>query len=245
MIRNPILKVLSSFSGNRVKALLMGGQACVVYGASEFSRDSDFAVLAKPENLAKLEKTLSDLDAKVIAVPSFDQRHLARGHAIHFRCQHPDAYGMRIDIMSVMRGVDSFDALWSRRTTFVYEDIDFNVMGLRDLVKAKKTQRDKDWPMIRRLLEADIMNDQQPNPDKIFFWLEETRSPELLINLCKTYPEAAQAMACRRTAVSAALAENEERVLHSLEQEEKEERQRDREYWLPLRKELEAMRHRS
>jgi hypothetical protein len=32
---------------HRVRALLMGGQACVFYGAAEFSRDTDFAVLAE------------------------------------------------------------------------------------------------------------------------------------------------------------------------------------------------------
>jgi len=32
---------------HRVRALLMGGQACVFYGAAEFSRDIDFAVLAE------------------------------------------------------------------------------------------------------------------------------------------------------------------------------------------------------
>ena len=31
---------------HRVRALLMGGQACVFYGAAEFSRDTDFAILA-------------------------------------------------------------------------------------------------------------------------------------------------------------------------------------------------------
>jgi hypothetical protein len=41
---------------HRVRALLMGGQACVFYGAAEFSRDTDFAILADPANLARLEK---------------------------------------------------------------------------------------------------------------------------------------------------------------------------------------------
>lgn len=36
---------------HRVRALLMGGQACVWYGAAEFSRDTDFAILAEPANL--------------------------------------------------------------------------------------------------------------------------------------------------------------------------------------------------
>lgn len=44
MIPNPILKVLSSMAAHQVQCLLMGGQACVFYGAAEFSRDSDFAI---------------------------------------------------------------------------------------------------------------------------------------------------------------------------------------------------------
>ena len=46
MIPNPIRKVLSSMRAHRVRALLMGGQACVFYGAAEFSRDADFVILA-------------------------------------------------------------------------------------------------------------------------------------------------------------------------------------------------------
>jgi hypothetical protein len=32
---------------HRVRALLMGGQAYVFYGAAEFSRDTDFSILAE------------------------------------------------------------------------------------------------------------------------------------------------------------------------------------------------------
>jgi hypothetical protein len=56
LTRNPILKVLSSIRTHRVRALLMGGQACVFYGAAEFSRDTDLAILASSENLARLNK---------------------------------------------------------------------------------------------------------------------------------------------------------------------------------------------
>ncbi len=40
MIESPIVKVLSTIRKHGVKALLMGGQACVFYGAAEFSRDA-------------------------------------------------------------------------------------------------------------------------------------------------------------------------------------------------------------
>ena len=129
---------------HRVRALLMGGQACVFYGAAEFSRDTDFAILADAENLARLRGALADLQAELIAVPPFELKYLRRGHAIHFRCQHPEALGMRVDIMSKMRGVESFSKLWPRRTTIELPDgLKCDLLSLPDLVQAKKTQRDQ------------------------------------------------------------------------------------------------------
>ena len=78
MIPNPILRVLSSMAAHQVQCLLMGGQACVFYGAAEFSRDSDFAILAEPDNLDLLRTALADLQAEVIAVPPFEQ--IGRAH---------------------------------------------------------------------------------------------------------------------------------------------------------------------
>ena len=89
----------------------MGGQACVLYGAAEFSRDTDLAILCTTENLARLQEALSELQAKVIAVPPFNIDYLERGHSIHFRCEHPDAANLRVDIMSRMRGVAPFKTL--------------------------------------------------------------------------------------------------------------------------------------
>ena len=39
MSLSPIRKALSSIRKSGVKTLLMGGQACVLYGAAEFSRE--------------------------------------------------------------------------------------------------------------------------------------------------------------------------------------------------------------
>ena len=69
MIPNPIRKVLSSMRAHRVRALLMGGQACVFYGAAEFSRDADFAILADTTNLARLRRCLTDLQGEVYWLP--------------------------------------------------------------------------------------------------------------------------------------------------------------------------------
>ena len=108
MTPSPILKVLSTMRQHRVQHLLIGGQACVLYGAAEFSRDTDLVVVSGSENLAHLSRALEDLEADVIAVPLFRSEYLEKGHAIHFRCQRDDVRGMRIDVMSKLRGVDPF-----------------------------------------------------------------------------------------------------------------------------------------
>jgi hypothetical protein len=98
LIRNQIHKVLSTFQSYGVRALLMGGQACVFYGAAEFSRDTDFAIAIDSDNWARLHGALDALKAKVIAVPSMSREHLDRGHAIHFRCRHPEASGLKAEL---------------------------------------------------------------------------------------------------------------------------------------------------
>jgi hypothetical protein len=223
----------------------MGGQACVLYGAAEFSRDTDFAIFASEANLTRLRKALAGLEAEVIAVPPFDVRHLEEGHAVHFRCHHPDAAGMRVDIMTRMRGVDPFPALWKRRTTLeMIDGTSIDLLSLPDLVRAKKTQRDKDWPMIRRLVEANyFQNRENPTAAQIDFWFQELRTPELLLALAKTYPARARRAGSKRSAISQLQKSDDGTALAvAIADEEDQERVLDREYWLPLKRELERLR---
>jgi hypothetical protein len=229
---------------HRVRALLMGGQACVFYGAAEFSRDTDFAILADAANLARLRRALADLQAVPIAVPELSLRHLRRGHAVHFRCMHPDALRLRVDVMSRMRGVDAFAALWRRRTAIALADgTPCDLMSLPDLVQAKKTQRDKDGPMIRRLVEAHYFGHRtRATPAQVRFWLHELRTASLLTEVSAAHPRAARSAARGRPAVAAAIAADEPAVDAALLAEELQERQADRRHWKPLVEELGRLR---
>lgn len=244
MIQSPIPKVLSTFLKHEVRALLIGGQACILYGAAEFSRDIDLTVMLSPANLKNLKLALDELKAERIFVPDLSEEVLLRGHACHFRCQGEGMMGLRIDIMGVMRGVGSFPELWKRRKEIELPEIGkIAVMGLSDLVKAKKTQRDKDWPMIRRMIEADIYRaSDDPSPDKVYFWLTECRTPELLISLATGYSEIASRIAPSRPLLTLAIEGNEEGIKRLLREEEDRERELDRQYWAPLKTELEAWR---
>jgi len=50
---SPICKALSTIRKHQVAHLLRGGQVCVLFGAAEFSRDLDLALLPDPANLGR------------------------------------------------------------------------------------------------------------------------------------------------------------------------------------------------
>jgi hypothetical protein len=243
---NPILKVLSTFKKHNVKGLLIGGQACIIYGAAEFSRDSDFVVLCSNENLKQLKKALNVLKAKLIYVPPLEASYLERGHACHFRCKEKSVENLRIDVISKLRGCEPFEKLWLRRNklTLKKEGIVIDVIGLRDLVQSKKTQRDKDWLMLKRLVEDDIiLNKAYPSNDQVKWWLLEGRNPSSLIMLVGKYPEIVKECLNDRPLLASAINLDTPKLEYRLHEEEMRERQKDIEYWVPLRKELEALRH--
>lgn len=223
----------------------MGGQACVFYGAAEFSRGTDLLILADAENLQRLDGALRTLQAECIAVPPFAVDFLERGHAIHFRCQHAEAADMRVDIMSKLRGVDGFPQLWERRTTIADTDgTAYELLGLPDLVQAKKTQRSKDWPMLQRLLEAHYLEHRSaPTPAQQRFWLLELRTPELLVEAVQLCAELARELSSERGLLPLARPDRMRELADALAAEENAERERDRLYWQPLKAELEQLRH--
>jgi hypothetical protein len=250
---NPIAKVLSTLSCHGVKYLLMEGQACVFYGAAEFSRDVDVVIPYDEDNLERLRLATSELSARVIAVPPFAADYLRRGHAVHFRCGHPEAVGMRLDVISVLRGVDAFESLWERRVEI--EDQSGNViplLGIEDLVKAKKTQREKDLPMIRRQVEAHYAQFREsPTPQQVAFWLLETRSVEILIEVANRFPEETRDQIAKRQFLwrVTPFGHSDPNIwMMELEAELRDERENEMDadsvYWQPLTRELESLRER-
>ena len=222
----------------------MGGQACVFYGAAQFSKDVNLALPASEENFSRLLAALDELNAKRIAVPPFDPDLLARGHAVHFRCQGGDADGLRVDVMTRLRDLPDFGVLWARRTTIRDETGEaFDLLSIEDLVQAKKTQREKDWPMIDALIEGHYRAlGGEPTSVRIAFWLAESRTPERLIGLAQRFPNEARAQTSRSPLLRLAISGESERLRESLDAEVRAEQAKDRAYWAPLKAELEVFR---
>lgn len=223
----------------------MGGQACVYYGALQISKDVDFLVDSDNENLARLSDALRELKAERIAVPSFSKEYLEKGHSIHFRCKIPEAKDLRVDVMSKLRAMPDFETLYDRR-----EEVQLStgekvaIMGRLDLIQAKKTQRDKDWPVISRLAELHyLQHRQQPTADRLQFWFSELRSEEPLLELAKEFPSEANAFSAKRKLIDLAIRNDRLALSRALAEEVILIKELDREFWKPLKAELEQMRH--
>lgn len=226
-------------------ALLMGGQACVFYGAAQFSKDIDFLILAEDENFEGLHAALGELKATRIAVPGFDPRVLDRGHAVHYRCKATGVEGLRVDIMTKLRDLPDFSILWDRRTTITESDGQkIDLLSVPDLINAKKTQRMKDWPMISALVEGHYdQYTSEPNPSRIDFWLRESRVEDRLIDLVVRFPAEAAAMAAStRPLLTLAITPDLPRLREALDAEVRAEQEKDRIYWEPLKREMEEFR---
>jgi hypothetical protein len=240
----PIRQVLSMFQKSGVRTLLMGGQACVFYGAAQVSKDIDFLVLAEPENFTRLHAALAELQADRIAGPPFDPEALARGHAVHFRCRAPGTEGLRVDVMTRLRAMPKFPVLWERRTTFVDGDgVEYHLLCIPDLVQSKKTQRSKDWPVIELLITIHYREHaHEATDERVDFWLREARTPELLVELCQRFPTQAAGLVACRPLIRLAIESSLDDLRAALDAEVRAEQARDRDYWEPLRRELEQFR---
>jgi hypothetical protein len=184
------------------------------------------------------------LQAERIAVPPFDPAALARGHAVHFRCRAPGAEGLRVDVMTRLREMPEFRVLWERRTTFADSNgVEYHLLCIPDLVQAKKTQRSRDWPVIELLVTIHYREHANAaTDDRVTFWLCEARTPELLTEICQRFPTQATELAARRPLIRLARESSLDDLRVALDAEVRAEQARDRDYWEPLRRELEQFR---
>ena len=117
-------------------------------------------------------------------------------------------------------------------------------MSLPDLVQAKKTQRDKDWPMLRRLIEVNYFADREnPTHEQIRFRFLELRTPDLIIELAETQGRIPAHLRRKRPLLELAVTVSKSSLADAILAEEQREREADRQYWAPLKKELERLRH--
>lgn len=137
----------------KVKYLLISGQAAVLYGAAVFSEDIDIWVSPEAGNWKRFAGVLKKSGAEIYKLtPPFDDRYIRKGHGFHFVFP-PDSGKTTwfLDVMGVVPRAGSFSK--ARESAVLHKTPwgTIPVVGIRALVELKKTRRLQDYETISNL----------------------------------------------------------------------------------------------
>jgi hypothetical protein len=160
-MRNPF----RSFDRFGVEYLLISGQACILYGASEFSEDVDIWTRPTASNAANLMRALAACDAVVHKLtPPMTPATMRRGHGYHYKL--PDVrQPLFLDVMPRPPRVGPFAAAArrARRMQSLWGPV--RVVAVSDLIELKKTRRLADYDVITNLVRLALEAVHRPAPE--------------------------------------------------------------------------------
>lgn len=150
-----------SFDRDRVRYLLIGGQAAILYGAAHFTQDLDLWLAPTEENLRGFLRSLARLGARVHRLtPPVTLRNARRGHGFHFLVPQHGQLPIYLDAMARPPRVGSFAQAMTRREVHPTPWGRLSVVGIPDLVELKKTNRPGDYEVVSTLARMRV----EPNP---------------------------------------------------------------------------------
>jgi hypothetical protein len=238
---------LRSLENEGARYLLIGGQACVLYGASQFTEDIDLWVRPAARDLTSLLKCLTKVDAvvhKLTPPPSLSL--LRRGHGFHFLIP-PDTY---LDVMGRPPRVGPFAAAWSRARRIKTDWGTLPIVSPEDIVLLKRTNRPSDYEAITNLVR--LRREETPDDPRVLRWcLENTFDVDDLTDtagraagLLKRWPARAAVRALLPIPKGAKRVSSDRRLRASrlLALEAADLQERGRRYWIPFLRELKALR---
>lgn len=240
---------MRAFEEAGVKHLVVGGQAAVAYGVSQFTLDADLWVEPTARNLVRLRRALTALQARLRFLPPLQMRYLRRGHGIHFTVPH-GSETFYLDLLGKPPRVGSFADAWRDAMRVEWRGLVLRVVDVRRLVETKKTNRDQDYIAIQRLVEL-VFNQARRNPGQqsaaVEWLLGELRTPRLLRTVARRWKSATEAMrgVSRPAALLAASGASLESIQAALDREKADYQRANVEYWKPLLRELRQIRRKT
>jgi hypothetical protein len=138
-----------AFEKYNVRYLLISGQACVLYGASQFTEDIDFWIQPKQQNFRAFLRAMAQMKATVYKLtPPITQAYIRKGHGFHFKVDR-DWY---IDVMGKPPRVGDFQRAFRKARKISTEWGMLTVVAQEDLVLLKRTNRPGDYETISNLV---------------------------------------------------------------------------------------------
>lgn len=123
--------LLADFARWKVRYMLVGGYAVSFHSRPRFTKDMDLWVAPDAENLTRVRGALSDFGAPseiVAAVDSWEDDEIL----------YMGAPPVRIDLLKTIPGL-LFDEAFPRAVDADWDGVPLRVVGLADLIAAKRT----------------------------------------------------------------------------------------------------------
>ncbi|MBW1855093.1 MAG: nucleotidyl transferase AbiEii/AbiGii toxin family protein [Deltaproteobacteria bacterium] len=220
----------------------------VAYGAAQFTRDADFWIKPTKKNLVCLQKALKQLKAKPRFLPPLDIEYLRKGHGVHFRFTYREQTFL-IDILGKPpRVIPNFNQAYKDANHIEWHELSVPVIDIKRLIATKKTERDKDYTVIKDLVDLlfEEVRSNRSQRKKFLTWLlQELRTPKYLKTITREWEYGKQyALKTGREAAILACSKNatEEEIQAALDKEKEILRKADKQYWKPIRNEIKIMR---
>jgi hypothetical protein len=129
-----------SLEEHHVSYLLISGQATVLDEAADFSEDVDIWINPSADNIQRFTASLRALKAQYYKLtPPLTEARMRAGHGFHFTIQTEKTF--YLDVLGQPPRVGAFDDALSTSETFELTWGRIPVIGIRELVEVKKTQR--------------------------------------------------------------------------------------------------------
>jgi tRNA nucleotidyltransferase/poly(A) polymerase len=126
---NLLKDVFSSLQRHKVRYIVIGGIAAVLYGVPRATFDLDILIDAKPENARKLLEAF--LEAKLGTAALTTAEEIISQEITIFKDR------VRIDVQTSTPGL-KFEEAWERRETMQYQKQKFYVASRNDLILSKR-----------------------------------------------------------------------------------------------------------
>ncbi|MCM8779049.1 MAG: nucleotidyltransferase [Candidatus Omnitrophica bacterium] len=128
-------ELLKTLNRHRVRYLVVGAYAVIYYTEPRYTKDLDIWIEPKRENAQKVYKALKEFGAplKGIRVDDFTNRKLVYQIGVE---------PVRVDIIMGIPNL-KFDLAWKQRTIAIFEGVKINILGIKELIKSKKTTKRK------------------------------------------------------------------------------------------------------
>ena len=124
------LKLYSSLAKHRVRYLLIGGAAVIIYGIPRNTLDIDIVIEPSLKNAEKLLQALKDAGlgtARLTTAKKIIENELSVFHDI-----------IRLDILTKPKGLD-FKSAWQRKVIKKINGVPVKLASIKDIIKSKRS----------------------------------------------------------------------------------------------------------